>query len=197
MSSYPIFLQIKQFRCLLIGGGTVATRKAKGLINAGASPVIIAPEITNELKELIRKHNLDWKARIFQKGDIQGFQLIIAATNSVETNRNIRIEALASNVLINDVSNPEGSNFHVPATLRRSKLEIAIGTSGKIPHLSNKIKEYFDQKINPDIGGTMDEMITCRSSIIERSQGNESFKKELMSKELDPLIEQFLKHFIS
>ena len=196
MGSYPVFLQIKYFRCLIIGGGRVATRKVHALLAAGALPVVIAPEITEELRALITQNHLEWICRAYQTGDTIGFDLIVAATNSAETNGLIRMEAISAKLLINDVTDPDGSNFHVPATVCREPLQMAIGTSGEVPYLSHKIKEYFERKLDANIGDEISEIQKRRLNIIEKAAGNELLKKQLLAKEVDPLIERFLNHFV-
>jgi siroheme synthase-like protein len=196
MSSYPIFLQIKHFKCLVIGGGRVATTKVKGLLAAGAKPTVIAPEVSENLKMCINENNLEWIPRVYRQGDTSGFQLIIAATNNVDINKAIRIEAQTANLLINDVSGPKDSNFHIPATVRQSLLEVAIGTSGEIPYLSHRMKDYFLQKLNPDIDMLLREMQRCRISIITEAANDDSLKKKLMEEKLHPLVENFLAVFL-
>lgn len=196
MSSYPVFLQVKHFKCLVVGGGAVATRKVEGLLAVGALPVVIAPWITEELKAFVKGNQLEWQPRVFMKGDTSDFQLIIAATNNAEINRAIRVEATFANLMVNDVSDPEGSNFHAPAIVRREPLELAIGTSGTVPYLSRKIRMFLEDKFTPEIGHKITEIQKRRAAIITKAAGDEDLKKQLQKQELDPLVEQFLRHFL-
>jgi precorrin-2 dehydrogenase/sirohydrochlorin ferrochelatase len=192
MNSYPIFLQLKDFRCLVVGGGAVALRKVKGLLNAGALPQIIAPEVNAELLLFIEMNNLIWLRRKFEKDDTRGFQLIIAATNDKDTNAAIRLEASVAHLLVNDVSDPEGSNFHVPALVSRPPLMLAIGTSGEVPYLSHKLKEFFEDAFHPKLGDDIERLKQCRTSVIERAGNNKKLKEQLISSELNPLVDEFL-----
>jgi siroheme synthase-like protein len=194
MNSYPVFLQLKDFRCLVVGGGVVALRKVKGLLSAGALPKIIAPEVNVELLLVIEKNKLVWIKRKFKTNDTQGFQLIIAATNNKETNAAIRLEASAVHLLVNDVSDPEGSNFHVPALVSRPPLMLAIGTSGEVPYLSHKLKAFFEESLQPELGDDMERIKQCRTSIIQRAGNNTKLKEQLISTELHPLVEDFLRN---
>jgi precorrin-2 dehydrogenase / sirohydrochlorin ferrochelatase len=201
MNSYPVFLKIKYVKCLIIGGGLVATRKVKGLLAAGALPVVIAPGVTQELNTIITENHLSWFSREYQPGDTAGFQLIIAATNSVAINQSIREEAFSAGLLVNDVTDPEGSNFHVPAMVRRYPLELAIGTSGEVPYLTHKIRDFFEHHLSSRIGEEIAEIQQRRATIIKKvanveSSEKEMLKAELLRNELDPLIEKFLAHFI-
>jgi len=192
MNSYPIFLQLKDFRCLVVGGGTVALRKVKGLLSAGALPQIIAPEVNAELLSIIDDNKLVWIKRKFERDDTHGFQLIIAATNDKETNAAIRLEASVAHLLVNDVTDPEGSNFHVPALVSRPPLMLAFGTSGEVPYLSHKLQAFFADALHPKLGDDIERLKQCRRSIIERAGNDMKLKEQLISSELNPLVEDFL-----
>lgn len=192
MNSYPIFLQLKNFRCLVVGGGTVALRKVKGLLSAGALPQIIAPEVNAELLSIIDDNKLVWIKRKFERDDTHGFQLIIAATNDKETNAAIRLEASVAHLLVNDVTDPDGSNFHVPALVSRPPLTLAFGTSGEVPYLSRKLKEFFEDALHPELGDGIERLKQCRMSIIERAGNDMKLKEQLISSELNPLVDEFL-----
>lgn len=192
MNSYPVFLHIRDFNCLVVGGGAVALRKVKGLLSAGALPQIIAPEVNAELLLLIEMNNLIWIKRKFERDDTHGFQLIIAATNDKETNAAIRHEASAAHLLVNDVTDPEGSNFHVPALVSRPPLMLAFGTSGEVPYLSHKLKAFFEDALHPKLGDDIERLKQCRTSIIERAGSDTKLKEYLITSELNPLVEDFL-----
>lgn len=192
MNSYPVFLQLKNFRCLVVGGGAVALRKVKGLLNAGALPQIIAPEVNAELLSVIDDNKLVWIRRKFEKEDTHGFHLIIAATNDKETNAAIRLEASVAHLLVNDVTDPEGSNFHVPALVSRPPLMLAFGTSGEVPYLSHKLKAFFEDALHSDLGDDIERLKQCRISIIERAGNDTKLKEQLISSELNPLVNEFL-----
>lgn len=194
MNSYPVFLQLKNFRCLVVGGGAVALRKVKGLLNAGALPQIIAPEVNAELLSIIEQNKLVWIERKFETNDTKGFQLIIAATNDKETNAAIRLEASVAHLLVNDVTDPDGSNFHVPALVSRPPLTLAFGTSGEVPYLSRKLKEFFEDTLHPELGDGIERLKQCRISIIERAGNDTKLKEQLISSELNPLVEDFLRN---
>jgi len=189
---YPIFLQLKNFHCLVVGGGSVALRKVKGLLRAGALPQIIAPELTVELSSLVDDNKLVWQKRKFAENDTVGFQLVIAATNHQATNALIRQEAIGAGLLVNDVTDTEESNFHVPALVNRSPLMLAIGTSGEVPYLSHKLKVLLEKKLRPDLEDDIERIKQCRDSLIERAGDNIELKKQLIISELNPIVEDFL-----
>jgi len=139
---YPICLNIKDKKCVVVGGGEVALRKVKSLIEADAKVVVISPEIIPSLKELVKKNkityvNQEYKSKYIKKDTF----LVIAASNDKQLNAKIAHDADKLNLLINVVDSPKLGNFILPATLRRGKLIISISTSGQSPALARKIKK--------------------------------------------------------
>lgn len=152
MTYYPVCLDIKNKRCVVVGGGKVAFRKVESLLEAGARVIVISPEIIPALQELVHKESRFVEApfvnkithlpREYKSGDIKkGTFLVIAATDDLQLNAKIADEAKRLNLLINVVDAPKLCNFIVPATLRRGNLTISVSTSGKSPALAKKIKE--------------------------------------------------------
>jgi len=121
-----------------------------------------------------------------------GFHLVIAATSHKATNALIRQEAIGAGLLVNDVTDPEESNFHVPALVNRSPLMLAIGTSGEVPYLSHKLKVLLEKKLRPDLEDDIERIKQCRDSLIERAGDNIELKKQLIISELNPIVEDFL-----
>lgn len=142
MSYYPICLDLKNKKCIVVGGGEVALRKVKSLVEAHAKVVVISPQITSSLKELVNKNkitylNQEYKSEYIKKDTF----LLIAASNDKQLNAKIAKDASKLNLLINVVDSPQLCNFILPATLNRGKLIISISTSGQSPALAKKIKE--------------------------------------------------------
>jgi len=148
MNYFPIMLQVQGKRCLVIGGGQIATRKVRSLLQAQADITVISPLVTEEIKRLAEEQVIRWKEKEFEKEDIVGAFVIIAATNQASVNHEV-YQAAEKNQLINIVDQPELSNFIVPSSFRRGKLTISVSTSGASPGLSRQItrdlaKQYDD-----------------------------------------------------
>lgn len=142
MVYYPICLNLKDKKCVVVGGGEVAFRKVKSLLEAQSNVTIISPEINLSLKELVKKNkvtylNQEYKSEYIEKDTF----LVIAASNNKRLNAKIAKDANKSNLLINVVDSPKLCNFIVPATFHRGKLIISVSTSGQSPTLARKIKE--------------------------------------------------------
>lgn len=134
--------------CLIVGGGEVALRKAKSLLEAGARITVIAPEVSSKFANL----GVTVFSRHYEPGDIEGYALIFAAAGDRAANAAISREAAARGVLVNVVDDPELCSFIVPSIIRRGDLLIAITTSGKSPALSKKIRREIESTYGPEYG---------------------------------------------
>ncbi len=147
-SLFPAFLKLHQRTCLVVGAGTIAEQKLGGLLDAGASVIVVAPHASPEIRKLADAGRLQWKPRAFQPADLDGATLAIAATGNPAVNEIVFREADARNILCNAVDEPERCHFYYPAVVRRGDLQIAISTNGKSPALAQRLRveleSYFD-----------------------------------------------------
>jgi len=142
---YPIFLNVLGKRCLVVGGGEVALRKVKALLECGANVEVISPDLCPKLSELAKAKTIKVHDKEYEPGDIKNSFLTIAATDNDGTNQKVADEARRQGTLVNVVDSPEQSNFIVPAYLRRGDLTIAVSTAGGSPALARKIKSRLEQ----------------------------------------------------
>ena len=133
MNHLPIFLNLKNKTCLVVGGGDVAVRKASVLLQAGATVRIVAPKL-NESFELPPGN--EYIAERFQTSHLDGIALVIAATNDIAVNEQVSLQAKQRNIPVNVVDNPELCSFIMPAILDRSPLLLAFSTGGASPVLA-------------------------------------------------------------
>ncbi|MBF0606050.1 MAG: bifunctional precorrin-2 dehydrogenase/sirohydrochlorin ferrochelatase [Candidatus Magnetobacterium sp. LHC-1] len=141
LTYYPVFLNLANKECLLVGGGKVAERKAIKLIEAGASLTIVAPELTEKLNRLKTAGRFTHRQRTFVKDDFDGVFLVIAATSDRQVNEEI---AAQFNGLINVVDSPQRCSFIVPSSVTRGELTIAVSTSGASPALASTIRHELE-----------------------------------------------------
>jgi len=144
MRYYPIFVDIKGRKVVVVGGGGIAQRKVETLLECGANIYLIAEEITDRLKVLIETGKVHYLGQKYYEAALEGAVLVIAATNDLELNRAVSQDAKARNILINAVDQPEDCTFIVPSVVNRGDLLIAISTSGKSPALARKIRETLE-----------------------------------------------------
>ena len=151
MSGYPIILSdLEHARCVVIGGGKVAARKVAGLVEAGARPIVISPELCPELCVLETCATI--LRRPYQQGDLDGAFLVIAATDDESINREIAETCRRRGILINVVDRPELCTFTAPAVVRRGDLLIAIATGGRSPAFARFMRETLESLIDPAHG---------------------------------------------
>jgi uroporphyrin-III C-methyltransferase/precorrin-2 dehydrogenase/sirohydrochlorin ferrochelatase len=140
----PIFVNIKQQPCLVVGGGAVAARKVVLLLKAQAKVTVVAPELSRELTEMEKSGAITYIQRHFEDDDIKHPVLVIAATDQRDVN--IRVSALgkARGVPVNVVDNPELCSFIMPSIVDRFPVQIAISTGGASPVLARMIRTKLE-----------------------------------------------------
>jgi len=142
---FPAFLNLREKKCIVIGGGEVALRKVKMLLGCGADVSVISPNIHPDLDRLVKKKALRRISREYQPGDLEGAVIVIAATDVKGVNDRVTQEAKRSGALVNVVDDPEPSDFIIPSFFRRKDLTIAVSTAGKSPALARKIRTRLEQ----------------------------------------------------
>lgn len=151
MKYYPLFLDLKAKKTVVIGGGSVAERKAATLIKAGAAVELVSPSLTLRLQQLKAAGKIKHKARNYAKGDLKSAFIAVACTSSRETNIMIANDANAiSCPLINVADNPSEGNFIVPSSISRGPLTIAISTGGASPAAAKMIRKEIQEVYDAD-----------------------------------------------
>jgi len=146
---YPIYLQLKDQPCVVIGGGKIAEGKVEGLLAAGAQVKLVSPVLTEALKALVKTGQVAHFQRIYQSGDLDGAFLVICATDQPEINHQVWQAATDNHQLVNVVDDTPRCNFIAPSILRQGDLTIAISTSGRAPALAVRLKERLQGEIGP------------------------------------------------
>lgn len=147
---YPIFLDIYGKKCVVIGGGKVAFRKVKLLLEHGGNVAVVSPTLCPELSQLAKNGSINVLNKNYEPGALAGAFVAIAATTEADTNEKVAEEARRRGILVNVVDNPERSDFIVPSYLRRGDVTIAISTMGKSPALARKIRTRLEQNFGDE-----------------------------------------------
>jgi precorrin-2 dehydrogenase/sirohydrochlorin ferrochelatase len=150
MSLFPIFLKLRGRRCVVVGGGTVAESKILSLLEAEARVVVIAPETTASISAWAQTGGIEWRAKSFEPGDLEGAFLVIAATSAPGVNQDVFRAAEVKGILCNAVDDPERCDFYYGAVVRRGALQIAISTEGRSPALAQRLRRDLEAHIGPD-----------------------------------------------
>jgi siroheme synthase-like protein len=138
---YPVFLNLEGKRCVIIGGGTIAEGKISKLKETGAQVTIISPDATPAIQKMAKKGVVEWTARKYQTGDLEGAFLGIAATDVRQVNQQIFQEAEELGVVLNVVDDAELCAFIAPSIVERGPVTVAISTGGASPALARKLRE--------------------------------------------------------
>ena len=141
---YPLFLDLVDKLCVVVGGGAIAERKARGLLKSGARVKLVSPEVTPAVRKLARQGRIEVVPRAYQAGDLDGAALAIAATNREEVNRRVREESKRLSIPLNVVDSPDLGDFIVPSVVRKGPIVVAVSTSGLLPALARRLKEKIE-----------------------------------------------------
>jgi precorrin-2 dehydrogenase/sirohydrochlorin ferrochelatase len=142
---YYILLGLKDRRCVVVGGGSVATRKVEALCRCQADVHVIAPQFCDFLT---KRTDIIRHEKAYEKSDLEKTVLAFACTDENGLNHQIAEDCREMGVLCNVVDDPEWCDFTVPAVLKRGPIQIAVGTSGASPYLAGRIRDL--------IGGWLD-----------------------------------------
>lgn len=194
MAYYHITVNLAGELCLVVGGGRVAERKVRTLLDCGARIRLVSPRLTAGLTELAarRGDSVLYLARPYHPDDLEGALLVIAAAGDVEVNRRVASDCRERNVLVNVVNEPAAGNFFVPATLRRGALTIAVSTEGRSPLLSRYIRQELENVFPPQYAELVEILGELREQIISRVPDAEQ-RQVLLAGLLDEQIWQLVR----
>lgn len=152
MDYLPIFCRLDNKPVLLVGGGEVAERKARLLLDAGAHLTVVAPELDPELAELAANGSIEWLAGEFAPSHLTGKWLVVAATDRREVNALVYQSANQARIFANVVDDPKRSSFIMPSIIDRSPLMVAISSGGKAPVLARLLREKLEAMLPQHLG---------------------------------------------
>lgn len=142
---YPVALRVAGRSCLVVGGGAVAARKVRSLLEAGAAVTVVSPELGADLAAARSEDALwAWHPREFWAEDVNGCLLVVAATDDPTVNRAVAAAATQAGALSNVVDAPEASDFFVPSVIQRGQLQLTVGTGGVAPAVAAAVKRRLE-----------------------------------------------------
>ncbi|MCW3022286.1 MAG: bifunctional precorrin-2 dehydrogenase/sirohydrochlorin ferrochelatase [Conexibacter sp.] len=148
---YIACLKLRGRRCLVIGGGALGLEKAEGLLACDGDVTVISPEVGPELEALAAEGSIRWERRSYAgPEDLEGVFMVIACTDSTDTNIAIYEDAERRAMLVNIVDVPPLCNFILPASVRTGPLAIAISTAGASPALAKRMKREISAQFGED-----------------------------------------------
>jgi len=193
MKYYPVNLDIRNRKCLVVGGGAVGTRKVMTLLDCGAKVIVVSNEVTQQVFELADNGSIVLKNRPFQISDLHKMFLVIGATDNPELNRQIHSEAERLGMLCNIADRPEVCNFILPAIVNRGDLIIAISTSGKSPAFAKKIRKDLEKEFGTEYEEFLKLMGRIRNKLLSQDHEPEVHKplfENLIQRNLVKMIKE-------
>jgi precorrin-2 dehydrogenase / sirohydrochlorin ferrochelatase len=157
---YPIHLDVTGKKCVIIGGGKVAYRKACSLKESGADVVVVSPEVCSEM---VNEEGLVLIKKEYEEYFLDGALLVIAATDNEAINKKVTLDAEKRNIIVNVVDYPERCSFIVPSTINRGDLCISISTGGASPAVAKRIREELEAVFGKEYEEYLDLLTKMRS----------------------------------
>jgi precorrin-2 dehydrogenase/sirohydrochlorin ferrochelatase len=189
---YPVFLNLKGKRVVVIGGGEVADRKIQSLMDTGASILVVSPEVTSGIASLFEQKRIHLFNRHYVAGDCAGAALVFSATGDAEISRAVYEEATALGIFINTADQPAQCSFIMPAVVRRGDIGVAISTSGTSPALAARLRRKISGIIGPEYA-RLAELLSRARPEIRRKLRTEQNRKDLQYRIIDSDIITLLK----
>jgi uroporphyrin-III C-methyltransferase/precorrin-2 dehydrogenase/sirohydrochlorin ferrochelatase len=187
MSLFPIFVKLQDRQVVVIGGGSIATGKIPGLFEAGARIRLIAPEINSQIADWVASGRIDWHGKEFAPEDLQGAQIVVAATSIAHVNAAVFQEAEKRGIFCNAVDDIGNCRFYYGAIVQRGDLQIAISTNGKSPALAQRLRKELQRQFPENYGPWLDSLGVAREKLRASSKDfeeNKSILHRLASEEM-------------
>jgi precorrin-2 dehydrogenase/sirohydrochlorin ferrochelatase len=145
-SQYPVNLVLRGRRCLVVGGGNVATGKVRGLLAGGATEVhVVAPAVSAELAAL---SGVTTEVRPYRAGEAAGYQLVVTATDDPEVNRQVFLDGEAAGTWVNSADDPANCSFTLPAVVRKGPIMVTAATGGHSPALATWLRRHVEGQLD-------------------------------------------------
>jgi len=165
MSYFPAFLQLKNKKILIVGGGAIAYEKLEHLLDFTKDIVIIAQEFSKEMLQCISKENLVYEQRAYKTGDIAQYAIVVVAVDNIPLQAEIFEESKHYNCLCNAVDSTAYCDFIFPSYIKKGDLTVAVSTSGASPAMAKHLRIFLQKMIPESIVPFLQEMKHLRKTL--------------------------------
>jgi len=165
VSFFPSYFNLNNKKILLIGGGYIALEKLEKLIDFTKNITVITKETSPNFLSFAKEHNINIEQKSYKQGDIDGFDMVVVATDTQDLHKQIYEESRNSRVLVNSVDNTAYCDFIFPSYIKKGDLTISISTSGASPAMAKRVRIYIEKLIPSNIGEFLKEMRGLRKSM--------------------------------
>lgn len=191
---FPVFLHLRGKKCLVVGGGEVATRKVKSLLAAKARVLIVSPRCSDQLQKLEKLQQVKLIRKAYRQIYLRGVFLVIAAAGEREVNQQVWRDCLSRRLLVNVADDPCVGNFFMPAVVSRGSLSLAISTEGRSPAFARRLKEELEQQYGPEYGEYLEVLGDLRERVKARVKDPVSRRRLFQEISGTPWFDYFLNH---
>lgn len=161
-SPYPVVLDLRGRRALVVGGGPVAARKVAGLLAAGAVVTVVAPDAVAEIAE---DPDVRWHPRAYRRGEVASYRIAITATDDPAVNRQVARDGEAANVFVNSADDPANCAFILPSVVTRGDLQISVSTNGRSPAMARWARRRLEELFTDVHARTLDLLSDVRDEL--------------------------------
>lgn len=158
---YSVNLLLEGRPVLVVGGGTVALDKVRGLLAAGAEVTVVAPHVVDDLAAL----PVAVERRPYERGDVEGYRLVVACTDDPAVNQAVHDDAEAHAIWVNAADDPERCTYTLPARLDRGPLLVTVSTAGRSPALAAWLRDQLAEAIGPEHEQLLDLLAEHRAAL--------------------------------
>lgn len=169
MAYYPIFVELQDRPCLVIGGGREAQRKVEGLLAASGRVTVLAPKLTRQLQRLLAAGEIDCVHREYREGDLEGFEMCVVATDDGAVNNQAAAEGKRRRVWVNATDDPANCDFILPSVIRRGAITLAASTGGMSPAMARRLREELEAYLTDEMPALAELLSEVRGDL--RSRG--------------------------
>lgn len=159
---YPVVLDLRDRRALVVGAGPVAARKVAGLLSAGAVVTVVAPDA---VPEIANDPDVRWHRRTYRRGEVASYRVAITATDDPAVNRQVARDGEAANVFVNSADDPSNCAFILPSVVTRGDLQIAVSTNGRSPAMARWARRHLEHLFTDVHARTLDLLSEVRDEL--------------------------------
>lgn len=173
----PMSFNMNHRKVLIVGGGTIAYRKAEKFIQFGLKPVVVAPRLGKQMV-LLQEH-IDWLKTVYEKSHLEGVDLVVAATDDDDLNESILKACKSRSIWCLNVSNGADSDFQIPAMILKDPIHISISTQGMSPGMAKEIKRSVEAVLDETYVERINEISKIREILKKNVAHKNQREKEL------------------
>ncbi len=178
MAYFPAFIKLDNLKVLIVGGGYIASEKLEHMLDFTKDISVIAPKLSESMKDMIEQNDLPYKNRVYEKNDIDGFGIVIVAVDDISVQKAIFEEAGEKGILCNSVDSVDYCDFIFPSYIKKGDLTIAVSTSGASPAVAKHLRRFLERIIPDSIVEFLVELKGYRSTMPKGKERMEFLDKK-------------------